>query len=60
MGSENTTDESSDGYIYEETDCDNIEAINPQKFFLKKEFCYYKKINKYYQTCSTKNIYKLI
>lgn len=59
MASDKTSN-SSDGYIYDESDCDNIEAINPEKFFRKKEFCYYKKINKFYNTCSTKNIDKLI
>jgi hypothetical protein len=59
MSSDNT-EKSSDGFIYEESDCDNATAIDPEKFFLKKEFCYYKKIHKYYKSCSAKNIDKLI
>ena len=58
--SSDTTLESTEGYIYDESDCDNVVAIDPEKFFLKKEFCYYKKIHKYYQLCPSKNIDKLI
>lgn len=59
MSSDNT-DKSSDGFIYDESDCDTVTAIDPEKFFLKKELCYYKKIHKYYKTCSSKNIDRLI